>query len=93
MGDIPTYEDLRRIARDEMLSRNPANRLGLQAGLLRPGYPADITVLSVEEESELDAYAMISRSHNTPFHGRAVQGKVLKTIIEGETRYEYGNVV
>ena len=23
MGDIPTYEDLRRIARDEMLSRNP----------------------------------------------------------------------
>ena len=77
----------------EMLSYSPAKRLGLQAGLLRPGYPADITVLSVEEESELDAYAMISRSHNTPFHGRAVQGKVLKTIIEGETRYEYGNVV
>ncbi|MEA4870879.1 MAG: dihydroorotase [Christensenella sp.] len=77
----------------EMLSLNPANRLGLKAGLLRPGYPADITILSVEEESELDAYAMVSRSHNTPFHGRAVQGKVLKTIVEGETRYEYGRVV
>jgi dihydroorotase len=77
----------------EMLSLNPARRLGLQAGLLRPGYAADMTALAVEEDSELDAYAMISRSHNTPFHGRAIQGRVLKTIIEGETRYEYSKVV
>ena len=77
----------------EMLSCNPASRLGLHTGLLRPGYPADITVLSVEEESELDAYSMISRSHNTPFHGRAVQGRVLSTIVEGETRYAFDKVV
>ncbi len=77
----------------EMLSFNPAKRLGLQAGLLRPGYSADLAALAVEEESEIDAYAMISRSHNTPFHGRAVQGRVLKTIIEGETKYEYGTAI
>jgi dihydroorotase len=73
----------------QMLSLNPARRLGLKAGLFLPGYPADVTALAVEEESELDAYAMISRSHNTPFHGRAVRGRVLKTIVDGETRYEY----
>jgi dihydroorotase len=61
----------------QMLSLNPAKRLGLKAGLFLPGYPADVTALAVEEESELDAYAMISRSHNTPFHGRAVRGRVL----------------
>ena len=77
----------------QMLSHNPAKRLGLKAGLLQPGYPADLTALAIEEESEIDAYAMISRSHNTPFHGRKVQGRVLKTIVEGETRYEYGRAI
>ena len=73
---------LTRLSR--MLSHNPAKRLGIKAGLLQPGYPASITALAVEEESEIDAFAMISRSHNTPFHGRKVQGRILKTIVEGE---------
>lgn len=77
----------------QMLSYHPAKRLGIRAGLLQPGYPASITALAVEEEGEIDAYAMISRSHNTPFHGRRVQGRVLKTIVEGETRYEYGAAI
>ncbi len=77
----------------EMLSYNPAKRLGRKAGLLLPGYPADITALTVEEESEIDASAMLSRSHNTPFHGRKVTGRVLRTVVEGETRFEYGKVV
>jgi dihydroorotase len=73
----------------EMLSHNPAKRLGLKAGLFLPGYAANVTALSVEEESEIDMLAMISRSHNTPFHGRKVMGRVLRTVIDGETRYEY----
>lgn len=73
----------------EMLSLNPAKRLGIKAGLFLPGYAANVTALSVEEESEIDMLAMISRSHNTPFHGRKVMGRVLRTIIDGETRYEY----
>ena len=77
----------------EMLSHNPAKRLGIKAGLFLPGYAADVTALSVEEESEIDTLAMISRSHNTPFHGRKVMGRVLRTIIEGETRYEYSTAI
>ena len=77
----------------EMLSLNPAKRLGLKAGLFLPGYAASVTALSVEEESEIDAMRMISRSHNTPFHGRKVMGRVLKTIIDGETKYEYNAAI
>ncbi len=77
----------------EMLSLNPAKRLGVKAGLFLPGYAADVTALSVEEESEIDALTMISRSHNTPFHGRKVVGKVLRTVIDGETRYEYNTAI
>jgi dihydroorotase len=77
----------------EMLSHNPAKRLGIKAGLFLPGYAADVTALSVEEESEIDTMSMISRSHNTPFHGRKVMGRVLRTIIDGETRYEYSTAI
>lgn len=77
----------------EMLSLNPAKRLGLKAGLFLPGYAANVTALSVEEESEIDAMTMISRSHNTPFNGRKVMGRVLKTIIDGETRYDYSTAI
>ncbi len=77
----------------QMLSFHPAKRLGIHAGLLQPGYPADLTALSIEEEGEIDADLMISRSHNTPFSGRAVQGRILRTIVEGETRYEYEKAI
>lgn len=77
----------------EMLSLNPAKRLGIKAGLFLPGYAANVTALSVEEESEIDTLAMISRSHNTPFHGRKVMGRVLRTVIDGETRYEYSTAI
>ena len=77
----------------EMLSLAPAKRLGIKAGLFLPGYAANVTALSVEEESEIDTMQMISRSHNTPFHGRKVMGRVLRTVIDGETRYEYNTAI
>ncbi len=77
----------------EMLSLNPAKRLGMKAGLFLPGYAASVTALSVEEESEIDAMRMISRSHNTPFDGRKVMGRVLRTVIDGETKYEYSKAI
>jgi dihydroorotase len=86
-NDIP----LTRLA--EMTSFAPAQRLGLTAGLLRPGYPADFTILSQDEDTTIEPSRMLSRSHNTPFDGRRVRGRVKKTIVGGETRYEYGTAV
>lgn len=77
----------------EMTSLAPARRLGLKAGLLRPGYPADLTVLSVDEETVIRRDRMRSRSHNTPFDGRRVRGRTNLTIVEGETRYEYRKII
>jgi dihydroorotase len=76
-----------------MTSLAPARRLGLKAGLLRPGYPADLTVLSVDEETVIRRDRMRSRSHNTPFDGRRVRGRTNLTIVEGETRYEYRKII
>ena len=76
----------------EMASLAPANRLGRKAGLLQAGYPADIAILSADEECVIQKDQMLSRSHNTPFDGWRVRGKVQATIVEGETRYQYGTV-
>ncbi len=77
----------------ELTSYAPARRLKIKAGLIASGYPADIVVLNTEEEYEIRKNRMISKSHNTPFEGRKVRGRVLKTIVEGETRYEYGQAL
>ena len=76
----------------EMASLAPAKRLGRKAGLLQAGYPADVTILSTEEESVIHSKQMLSRSHNTPFDGWRVRGRIQTTIVEGETRYEYGKI-
>lgn len=76
----------------EMASLAPAKRLGIRAGLLQAGYPADITILSADEECFIKKEEMLSRSHNTPFDGWRVRGRVQTTIVEGETRYQYGSI-
>lgn len=80
----------------KMLSYNPATLLFRhrcmegkpKMGLLKPGYAADLVLLDTEYEYELDEATLISRSRNTPFIGRSLRGKVIKTIVEGECRYE-----
>lgn len=72
-----------------LTSYNPARLLGLRGGLLAPGYPADLVLLELEGTHTITRASMLSRSNNTPFEGRTVRGRVLRTIVEGETRYEY----
>lgn len=86
-NDIP----LTRLA--EMTSLTPARLLGRKAGLLRPGYPADLVMLCLDGDETIHKDRMRSRSHNTPFDGRRVRGSVKMTVVEGETRYEYGTAV
>lgn len=77
----------------EMLSLAPAKRLGLNLGLLKAGLSADLVVLEPEGIHEISKADMISKSHNTPFDGREVCGRVCMTIVGGETRYEYGQAL
>ncbi|WP_425339150.1 dihydroorotase [Azorhizobium doebereinerae] len=71
------------------LSTRPAELLGLRAGTLRPGAPADIIVFDAEMPWVLDPALLKSRSRNTPFDGARLQGRVLRTIVAGRTVYEY----
>ncbi|HEY3813558.1 MAG TPA: dihydroorotase [Caulobacteraceae bacterium] len=61
----------------------PAELLGLQAGRLSPGAPADLVLVDIEAPVIVDADKLMSKSKNSPFDGRRLQGQVLMTVVDG----------
>jgi dihydroorotase len=76
----------------ELLSLNPARILRVPGGTLSPGVPADITILAPDLKVSIAAQALRSRSKNTPFDEAKMQGRVLRTMVAGQTVYEYAGV-
>jgi dihydroorotase len=66
-------------------STNPARRLGLDVGTLKPGSPADVVVVDPDVAWILDRAELQSRSKNTPFENARFNGRVIRTIVGGET--------
>jgi len=68
----------------ELMSVNPARILGVPGGTLKPGAPADITVLDLEREFSVEPARFHSLSRNTPFGGWSLRGGPVATIVAGE---------
>jgi len=67
----------------QRLSRTPARLAGLEAGTLERGALADLVLFDPDAPWKIDRKALHSKSKNSPFHDRLVQGKVLGTWVEG----------
>ena len=67
----------------DLMTASPARILGLPAGSLREGGPADITVFDPRAEWVVDPERFASLSRNTPFTGRVLRGVVKATICDG----------
>ncbi|MEO7299544.1 MAG: dihydroorotase [Verrucomicrobiota bacterium] len=61
----------------------PARLLNLPKGNLKIGADADITVFDLEREWLHDRAESASKSKNSPFHGWAMRGKAVLTIVGG----------
>jgi dihydroorotase len=72
----------------DAMSTTPAKLLGLSAGELTIGHPADLALIDIDAPWIVDADNLHSRSRNAAIEGRKVQGKVLKTIVSGKTVFE-----
>jgi dihydroorotase len=66
----------------------PAQLLGLDAGRLAAGAPADLVVCDPDAPFVVDADKLISKSKNSPFDGRRLQGKVLLTMVGGRMAFQ-----
>ncbi len=73
----------------EAMSTKPAKLLGLEAGTLAPGAPADLIVVDLDFPWIVREKELRSRSKNTAFEGARMSGKVLRTMVGGRTVYEY----
>jgi len=65
----------------------PAELLGLPAGRIVQGGPADLVLCDLDAPIVIDADKLVSKSKNSPFDGRRLQGKVLRTLVDGRTVY------
>lgn len=78
--------DLERLVR--LCSTNPARIFGLKdRGRLTENAHADVTILDPACEWVFDVAASKSKSRNTPFHGRAMTGAAVATIVGGRLVY------
>ena len=61
----------------------PARLLALDTGRLAPGAPADLVLCDMGAPRVIDADRLLSKSKNSPFDGRRLQGEVLLTLVDG----------
>lgn len=71
----------------EKMSMNPAKILGIEKGSLAVGKMADIVIADLNCEYMIDASKFLSKGRNTPFDGKKVTGKVMRTIVNGKSVY------
>ncbi|MBD3258487.1 amidohydrolase family protein [candidate division GN15 bacterium] len=66
---------------------NPARIFKLEGGSLTVGSPADITVIDPDKKWTVKAEKFRSRSKNSPYVGKKLSGKVVKTVLGGRVVY------
>jgi dihydroorotase len=68
----------------DKMTKLPADVFGLPWGTLEPGKTADITIIDLETEKEVNPAEFASKGRNTPFTGWKLKGWPTATIVEGK---------
>lgn len=76
-GHMSLLDALRKV------TQGPADLLRLPMGRLKRGAPADLIVFDPDRPRTLREQDFRSKSKNSPFDGRPVQGQALATIVDG----------
>ncbi|KAB1086125.1 dihydroorotase [Neorhizobium galegae] len=71
----------------DAMSTRPAQIFGLDAGTLKPGAKADITLIDLDEPWIISKDMILSRSKNTPFEDARFSGRAVATYVAGKCVY------
>ena len=77
--------DLPCLAR--LMSVNPSEIFGLGFDGIREGAKADLVIADLDAKYVVDKSTFVSKGKNTPFDGMELFGKVEKTYVGGELKY------
>lgn len=69
----------------DRMSTVPAKVFHLPGGSLKRGAPGDLVVFDPDARWRVDAAKFYSKSRNTPFAGRELAGRVVRTVVAGHT--------
>lgn len=78
-GDVPLNTLIRA------MTLKPAEILKLPQGRLEKGAPADLILVDIGAPFKLDSDALKSKSNNSPFDEKTLQGIVRRTCVDGRT--------
>jgi dihydroorotase len=73
----------------EAMSSKPADILGLEVGRLEAGAPADFVVVDPALSWTVEDEVLRSRSKNSPFEHRTLEGRAVETVVAGRTVFTY----
>ena len=71
-----------------LMSYNPAKILGIDKGEISEGKDADLTIFNPNKKYTYTEDMIVSKSHNTPWIGKELQGATQYTIVGGKVVYE-----
>jgi len=72
----------------ELFTTGPARILGIKRGTLAPGAPGDVTIFSLDREWTYDVNKSLSKSRNSPFHGKSFRGGPVATVVAGHIAWQ-----
>jgi dihydroorotase len=70
------------------LSCSPAEILNIRGGAIEEGKEADLTIIDPHAEYLLSREIIKSKSINSPFLGKKLQGKAVLTMVKGRIVWE-----
>lgn len=75
----------------DFITRRPARILGIQAGVLAVGWPADLCLFDPDQPWTVGRDSLLSLGKNSPFLGMELVGQVRYTIIDGHVDFRRNN--
>ncbi|QKX03185.1 amidohydrolase family protein [Wolbachia endosymbiont of Litomosoides sigmodontis] len=69
------------------LTYKPADIIHVPRGRIQKNFVADLILVDLNHEWEIKIDSFASKSKNSPFDGRKVKGRVVRTIVSGKTVY------
>ncbi len=82
-------EHMKLIEVIDRLTLGPSKILNIPSGKLAEGSPADLLLFDPDFPRKINKENFISKSKNSPFDKRPIQGKVIRTIVSGKTVYPF----
>jgi dihydroorotase len=71
----------------DAMSTAAARIFKLPGGTLAPGAVADVTIIDPAKPYKVNPEKFLSKSRNTPFAGRTLPGRAVRTVVGGRTSW------